>query len=162
MLYLRSGPRDTHLGLFDYELSTRTERALAQPAAEEHLSVEEKARRERARMTLTGITDFALSDDGSRVLVSQGDKLATIDMPGGAQKPVPGEGWIAPELAPDGSVRERVVSPEDFGISCRSDWASVAEAPACVALISPLSAISSSSMPTKSIVSSSRSASVWL
>jgi dipeptidyl-peptidase-4 len=104
LLYLRSGPRDTHLGLFDYELSTRTERALVQPAAEEHLSVEEKARRERARMTLTGITDFALSDDGSRVLVSQGDKLATIDLPGGAQKPVPGEGWVAPELAPDGSA----------------------------------------------------------
>jgi dipeptidyl-peptidase-4 len=104
VLYLRSGPRDTHLGLFEFNLQSHQEHALAQPAAEEHLSVEEKARRERSRMTLTGITDFALSDNGTRLLVSQADRLATIDLPGGAQKPVPGEGWIAPTLAPDGSA----------------------------------------------------------
>ena len=104
VLYLRSGPRDTHLGLFEFDLQGQHEHALAQPAAEEHLSVEEKARRERARMTLTGITDFALSQSGSRILVSQADRLATIDLPGGAQKPVPGEGWIAPRLSPDGSA----------------------------------------------------------
>jgi dipeptidyl-peptidase-4 len=104
VLYLRSGPRDTHLGLFEFDLQSHQEHELAQPAADEHLSVEEKARRERSRMTLTGITDFALSRDGSRILVSQADHLATIDLPGGTEKPVPGEGWIAPALAPDGSA----------------------------------------------------------
>ncbi len=104
VLYLRSGPRDTRLGLYQYFVASQQERALAQPAADEHLSVEEKARRERARMTLTGITDFALSDTGNRILVSQADKLATIDLPDAAQKPVPGAGWIAPRLAPDGSA----------------------------------------------------------
>jgi dipeptidyl-peptidase-4 len=104
VLYLRSGPRDTHLGLYQYQLQSHAEHALAQPAAAEHLSVEEKARRERARMTMTGITDFALSDDGSRILVSQADQLSTIDLPGGGQKAVPGSGWIAPRLAPDGSA----------------------------------------------------------
>jgi dipeptidyl-peptidase-4 len=105
VLYLRSGPRDTRLGLFAYDLARGTERALAQPAAApEHLSVEEKARRERARMTLTGITDFALSEDGSVILVSQADRLSTLAWPGGDAKPVPGTGWIAPRLSPDGTA----------------------------------------------------------
>jgi dipeptidyl-peptidase-4 len=104
VLYLRSGPRDTHLGLYQYRLQSHDERALAQPAAAEHLSVEEKARRERARQTMTGITDFALSDDGSRILVSQGDQLSTIDLPSVATTKVPGQGWIAPRLSPDGSA----------------------------------------------------------
>jgi len=102
--YLRSGPRDTRLGLYQFDLATRAEHALAAPsAAPEKLSTEEKARRERARMTLTGITAFALSQDGKRILVSQADRLSIIDMPAGATRPVPGTGWIAPLLSPDGS-----------------------------------------------------------
>ncbi len=105
VFYLRSGPRDTKLGLFQYDLEAGTERALARPeAGPEHLSVEEKARRERARMTLTGITDFALSRDGKTVLVSQADTLSTISLPGHEVRPVPGTGWIAPRLAPDGTA----------------------------------------------------------
>jgi dipeptidyl-peptidase-4 len=104
VFYLRSGPRDTHLGLYQFSLESQQEHALALPAAAEHLSVEEKARRERARMTLSGITDFALSEDGHRLLVSQADKLSTIDLPAGAQTPVEGAGWIAPRLSPDGGA----------------------------------------------------------
>jgi dipeptidyl-peptidase-4 len=103
VLFLRSGPRDTKLGLFAYDLTTKTERPLAQPAAAEHLSVEEKARRERARMTLTGITDYAISQDGKTILVSQADHLSTIAWPSGETKPVAGSGWIAPRLSPDGA-----------------------------------------------------------
>ena len=102
--YLRSGPRDTTLGLYQYILDQHRERALARPsAAPEHLSIEEKARRERARMTLTGITDFAISDDGKQLLVSQADQLTLLAMPSGATKKVPGSGWIAPRLSPDGT-----------------------------------------------------------
>jgi dipeptidyl-peptidase-4 len=105
ILYLRSGPRDTHLGLYAYDLTAKTERALAAPAAApEHLSVEEKARRERARMTLTGITDFQASRDGRTILVAQADHLSTIAWPSGETKPVPNTGWIAPRLSPDGSA----------------------------------------------------------
>ncbi len=105
VLFLRSGPRDTKLGLFAYDVASHAERPLAQPAsAPEHLSTEEKARRERMRMTLTGITDFAISDDGARVLVSQADDLATVALPSGETKPVPGAGWIGPHLSPDGSA----------------------------------------------------------
>jgi dipeptidyl-peptidase-4 len=103
VLFLRSGPRDTKLGLYAYDLATHTARALARPeAAAEHLSVEEKARRERMRMTLTGITDFAPSEDGRSVLMSQADHLSIVALPGGAITPVPGTGWIGPHLSPDG------------------------------------------------------------
>jgi dipeptidyl-peptidase-4 len=109
VLYLRSGPRDTKLGLYAYDLATHAERALAAPAAApEHLSVEEKARRERARMTLTGITAFDMSRDGKLILVSQADHLSTIAWPSGQTTPVPGQGWIAPRLSPDGKSLEAV------------------------------------------------------
>ncbi|HTZ71933.1 MAG TPA: DPP IV N-terminal domain-containing protein, partial [Acetobacteraceae bacterium] len=105
VLFLRSGPRDTKLGLYLYALDTGATRALAEPAAgPEHLSVQEKALRERTRMTLTGITDYALSKDGKRVLVAQGPKLGMIDLPGGTTTPVPGDGWISPQLSPDGTA----------------------------------------------------------
>lgn len=103
VLFLRSGPRDTRLQLLKFDLATRKLVELARPATTpEPLSVEEKARRERARMTLTGITDFAVSRDGGTVLASQADRLIRIDLPGGQSHPVPGAGWIAPRLSPDG------------------------------------------------------------
>ena len=108
VLFLRSGPRDTKLGLYSMDLATHAVTALAQPAATEHLSVEERARRERLRMTLTGITDFTISEDGARVLVSQGDHLSVVALPGGAVSAVPGAGWIAPHLSPDGRLVEGV------------------------------------------------------
>jgi dipeptidyl-peptidase-4 len=104
VLYLRSGPRDTKLRLYEYDIATKTERELAKPAAEpEHLSTEEKARRERARMTLTGITDYALSTDNKRILATQGDRLIRITLPSGDVTPVPGQGFVAPRLSPDGA-----------------------------------------------------------
>jgi dipeptidyl-peptidase-4 len=103
VLFLRSGPRDTRLGLYQYSLDDQTLRALALPdSGPEHLSVQEKALRERERMTLTGITDYAVSRDGRKILVSQGPRLATIALPSGVATPVPGDNWIAPILSPDG------------------------------------------------------------
>ena len=105
VLYLRSGPRDTKLRLFEYDTAKHAERELAAPKAEpERLSAEERARRERARMTLSGITDFAVSDDGGRVLVTQADTLSVVSLPGGSVTPVPGRSWIAPRLSPDGQA----------------------------------------------------------
>ena len=103
VLYVRSGARDTALGLFAFDVASGRERALAAPeAAGAALSVEEKARRERARMTLSGITDFALSQDGKTILVSEAGRLGTVPLAGGAEKRLAGDGWIAPELSPDG------------------------------------------------------------
>ena len=120
VLYLRSGPRDTRLALYEYDTATRAERELARPeAADQHLSAEEKTRRERARMTLSGMTDFAVSDDGGRVLVTQGDQLTTLALPAGTVAPVSGRGWIAPRLSPDGravaAVRDNDLHVVDLG-----------------------------------------------
>ena len=105
VLYLRSGPRDTRLRLFEYDSGSRTERELAAPSLEpEHLSAEEHARRERARMTMSGITDFAVSDSGDTVLISQADTLSVVSLPQGSVAPLPGRGWIAPRLSPDGQA----------------------------------------------------------
>ena len=105
VLYLRSGPRETRLRLYEYDLGAQTERELSAPSqAPEHLSAEERARRERARMTLTGITDFSVSDSGARVLVTQADTLSVVSLPEGTTAPVPGRGWIAPRLSPDGGA----------------------------------------------------------
>jgi dipeptidyl-peptidase-4 len=109
VLYLRSGPRDTKLGLYEYDLDSRAEHALAQPSAgPEHLSTEEKALRERTRMTLTGITDYALSDDGQTALVSQADHLAVLSLADGKTRTLPGGGWIVPRLSRDGKYVEAV------------------------------------------------------
>lgn len=103
VLFLRSGPRDTTLHLWRFDPASGTETELARPTATESLSVEEKARRERARMSLTGITDFALSDNGQTALVSQADRLKQIDIATGKVSDVAGRGWIAPRLSPDGT-----------------------------------------------------------
>ncbi|MBE7213448.1 MAG: DPP IV N-terminal domain-containing protein, partial [Gluconacetobacter diazotrophicus] len=106
VIFLRSGPRDTALHLYRYEIAGKALTELAKPdAAGEHLSVEEKARRERARMTLTGITDFALSRDGKVLLLSEGGRLGTMDPTPGADGTVrwlAGSDWIGPRLSPDG------------------------------------------------------------
>ncbi|HEX3432078.1 MAG TPA: DPP IV N-terminal domain-containing protein [Rhizomicrobium sp.] len=108
ILYLRSGPRDTTQRLFAYDLATTSERELITPEAllqgrQEHLSDEEKARRERARVSVRGFTAFSLSRDGSRVLLSLGGRLFVLMRHDGSVVPLPGEGWIAPQLSPDGT-----------------------------------------------------------
>jgi dipeptidyl-peptidase-4 len=114
VLFLRSGPENTDLRLYEFDSATGAERELAKPAAASGpLSVEEKARRERARVTLSGIVDFALSDDGKTVLASQADHLVVVHLPAGDLSGVPGEGWIAPRLSPDGQ-RIAVVKANDL------------------------------------------------
>ena len=75
VIYLRGGARDPVLRLYEFPLPSGPERELLTPAqllgaTEEKLSAEEKARRERARVTLKGFTRFDLSKDGTQLLVS--------------------------------------------------------------------------------------------
>ena len=108
ILYFRSGPRDTVQRLYEYELATRKERELVAPESllagkHEELSAEEKARRERARISVTGFTHFELSRDGGRVLLPFNGRLFVVARQGGKITPLPGEGWIAPQFSPDGT-----------------------------------------------------------
>lgn len=116
VIFLRSGPRDPTLKLYELDLATQVERELLTPAqllggAEEKLSAEEKARRERSRQSLKGFTAFQLSSDGTRLLVTLSGKLyivargstslataATLKI-----TELSGTGWIDPRFSPDGN-----------------------------------------------------------
>ena len=55
-------------------------------------------------MTLTGITDFAVSEDGTSLLATEADRLEMVTLPGGTATRLPGRDWIAPRLSPDGRL----------------------------------------------------------
>lgn len=108
VLYLKSGPRDTVQSLYEYDLAAHKERALATPKSlsggkSEALSAEEKARRERARVSVSGFTHFEISRDGTRVLLPFDGRLYVIARAGGKITQLPGDGWIAPQFSPDGA-----------------------------------------------------------
>src|SRR5688572_12422395 len=107
-IFLRSLPRDPTLRLFEIELATGRERELLTPAqllggAEEKLSAEEKARRERQRQSLKGFTAFQMSKDGGRLLVTLSGKLYVVNRGDSKVTELPGTGWIDPRFSPDGN-----------------------------------------------------------
>ena len=72
--------------------------------ADEHLSPEEKARRERMRKATRGIAGYQLSRDGARLLVPLGGRLFVVERDGGARRELDtGEGYpYDPRLSPAG------------------------------------------------------------
>ena len=110
VLFLRSGPRSFVHDLWSFDVRTRTERRLLTAdqvlrGGGEHLSAEERARRERMRVTARGIVSFQLSDDGRRILVPLAGRLFVVDRSSGAVKELHGAAGfpIDPQLSPDGS-----------------------------------------------------------
>ncbi len=84
VLFLRAQPRQPVLGLYEFDVATgRTRELLAGgqvPAlGQERISPEEKARRERMRVSGQGIIDFQLSPDGAMVLAQAGGDLFVVD-----------------------------------------------------------------------------------
>jgi dipeptidyl-peptidase-4 len=108
VIFLRSGPRDPTLKLYELDLATQRERELLTPAqllggVEEKLSAEEKARRERQRQTLKGFTAFQMSADGTQLLVTLSGKLHVVERATLKVTELPGSGWIDPRFSPDGT-----------------------------------------------------------
>ena len=102
VLFLRSGPRDTTLHFYRFDLADQSTHELAGgDDAPETLSVEEKARRERARLSLSGITHFDVTPDGKSAIAARGGQLLNVDLASGTATPILGS-WIAPRLSPDG------------------------------------------------------------
>jgi dipeptidyl-peptidase-4 len=105
VIYLRGGARDPVLRLYEFPLPAGPERELLTPAqllgtSEEKLSAEEKARRERERVTLKGFTRFDLSKDGTRLLVTLSGQLYVVNRADLKVTALPGKNWIAPRLPP--------------------------------------------------------------
>jgi len=110
VLFLRSGPRSVVQDLFEFDVSTGKERVLLTAdqilkGAEESLSAEEKARRERMRMSSRGISGYALSKDGTTILVPLSGKMYLVERATGKVREVgTGNGFpIDPRLSADGS-----------------------------------------------------------
>ena len=110
VLFLRSGPRSFVRNLYELDPQTGAERLLASAeqllgGGEERLSAEEKARRERARLTARGIAAFDLPDDGGRVLVPLSGRLFVIERSTGTVRELPADGGdpLDPRFSPDGA-----------------------------------------------------------
>jgi dipeptidyl-peptidase-4 len=109
VLFLRSGPRSFVRDLWELDVASGQEKLLASAArilggAEENLSAEEKARRERSRLQARGIATFDLSEDGSRVLIPLSGRLFVMERRSGAVRELP-QGPSSPvdaRFSPDG------------------------------------------------------------
>lgn len=111
VLFLRSQARVPTLRLYEFDVATGKTRELLTPeqvlkGAAEKLSPEEKARRERMRVSVGGFTNFQLSEDGTQILLSLSGKLYVVDRKGGAvQELKTGPGTLLdPKFAPHGKA----------------------------------------------------------
>ena len=109
VLFLRSEPRASKLSLFEFDVATGKTRELLTPeqvlkGGTEKLSAEEKAARERMRVSTGGFTTFQLSDDGSLILLSLSGKLYTLERAAKVVRELPtGNGFLMdPKVSPDG------------------------------------------------------------
>jgi dipeptidyl-peptidase-4 len=84
VLFLRSGAQSGKRSLFEFHVATgKTRELLTADAllkgAEENVSPEEKARRERMRLTAAGFADFSMDDTGRFLLLPLSGKLFIFD-----------------------------------------------------------------------------------
>ena len=89
VLFLRSEAESFVQNLYEFDTATGRERQLLTAkeilrGADEVLSVEEKARRERMRMSARGITSYRLSKDGKKILVPLSGRLFVLDRESGS------------------------------------------------------------------------------
>jgi dipeptidyl-peptidase-4 len=107
VIFLRGGARDPVLRLYEITIADGTLREILTPekllqGAEEKLTPEERSRRERERQSLRGFTNFQLSKDGGKLLVTLSSKLYVINRSDSRVTELPGQGWIDPHFSPDG------------------------------------------------------------
>lgn len=107
VIFLRGGPRDPVLRLYEFTIADGKLREILTPekllqGAEEKLTAEERSRRERERQSLRGFTHFELSKDGGKVLVTLSSKLYVITRSDSQVTELPGQRWIDPHFSPDG------------------------------------------------------------
>ncbi|HEX4611110.1 MAG TPA: prolyl oligopeptidase family serine peptidase [Urbifossiella sp.] len=123
VLFLRSGPDSARQSLFEFTLASGQTREVLSPdailkGAAEVLSPEEKARRERQRVSAGGFADFYLNPDGTLVLVKLGNMLYVFDRAAGTIRTLKsgGDGPIVdPKWSPDGKL---IAYARGFDVAC--------------------------------------------
>lgn len=88
VLFLRSDPRSRVLSLYARDTASSQCRVLISPESllggfPESMTPEEKARRERQRVTSMGITSYSLSEDGKLVLIPLSGRLYVVERANG-------------------------------------------------------------------------------
>ena len=117
LLFLRSGPRSPVRDVWVLDLGSGDERRLLSArellaGAEEQLSAEEQARRERTRSAARGIASYSMSDDGTRLLVPLSGRLFVVTLADGSLRELNSAGGVPLDarFSPDGkkvsSVRD--------------------------------------------------------
>ncbi|HTR96745.1 MAG TPA: DPP IV N-terminal domain-containing protein [Candidatus Acidoferrales bacterium] len=114
VLFLRSGPRDRVNDLWAFSPRTGRERSVATAGnllagTTETLTPEERARRERMRLSARGLATFELSRDGRLVLVPLSGRLFVIERESGAVRE------LSPGSAPAEDAR---FSPDGAEVAC--------------------------------------------
>src|SRR5262245_57676994 len=84
VLFLRSPAKSRNRSLFEFDVATGKTRELLTPDAllkggEENLTPEEKARRERMRVTAGGFADFHMDETGRFLILPLSGKLFVFD-----------------------------------------------------------------------------------
>jgi dipeptidyl-peptidase-4 len=109
VLFLRAEARKPQMRLYSFDVASGAIRELITPeqvtgGGAEQLSPEEKARRERMRVTLGGFTSYSLSNDGSKVLVSLSGKVYVVTIKDAKAKEVASGQPFDARLAPSGQM----------------------------------------------------------
>jgi dipeptidyl-peptidase-4 len=109
VLFLRAQARVPKLRLYEFDVATGKTREVLTPeallkGAEEKLTPEEKARRERQRVSVGGFTDFQISHDGKLILLSLSGKPYIVRRADGDVRELAvGKGtFLDPKFSPDG------------------------------------------------------------
>ncbi len=109
VLFLRSPARSNVQDLYEFNTRTGEERVLLTAdqilrGGEENLSVEERARRERLRISARGIASYQLSRDGTKNLVPLSGRLFVIERQSAAVKELESKHGVPldPRFSPDG------------------------------------------------------------
>src|SRR5215470_2244686 len=112
VLFLRASARSPVLSLYAFDVATGQTREVVTPAeltrdADETVGPEERARRERMRVTLSGFTAFEIARDGKSVLVTLSGRIYLVPVAGGkgvevAGPDAEGRSPFDPHLSPDG------------------------------------------------------------
>jgi dipeptidyl-peptidase-4 len=110
--FLRSGPRSSVRDLYVLDAAEGAARVLVSAesilrGAEEELSAEERARRERQRQSGRGITSYLLSPDGASALVPLSGRLFVVDVRTGRPREIASRiagAPVDPRWSPDGRM----------------------------------------------------------